>query len=163
MATVLASRGITNGDWAGIIAAIVLVVIPALAYASGRVRPLKLKARSQTLPLAEGEPGKEMTVVTVTARSRTRDTQTISKMALANWPPITQRLLHPRWRSSAEGFEITRFDSTSLPEGGLELPGKDAKRITGQTTTKYPPYRSTRLMLEGIRKRPWFVRIARSG
>jgi len=158
----LAWEGITNGDWAGIIAAILLVVIPTIAYASGRVRPLKVKARSKTLPLADGEHGKEMTVVTVTVRSRTRDTQTISSMALANWPPITQRLLHPRWRSSAEGFEITRFDSSSLPEGGLELPGKDAKRITGQTT-KYPPYPSTRLMLEGVRKRPWFVRIARSG
>ena len=162
-AAALSWEGLTNGDWAEIIVAVLLVAVPALAYQSGRLQPLKIEARSRTLPReGGGSTSEDITVVTVTVRSRTKDIQTIRSIWLVEWPPISERFMHPRWRARAEGFRETQFDSTSLPVGGLEVPGKDTKEIKGTTARTYPPYASTRLLLEGIRQRPWFVRIQSS-
>jgi hypothetical protein len=148
--------GISRDTWAQIIGGAALAVISALVYQSGRLRPLAVRAKAKTLKHTNGGL---MTEVRIDVKSRTRDTQTISRVALAEWPALRHRVRHPRWRTSEEGFPVTQFDWTSLPADGLEVPGKDAKKIRG-TIAVYPPYPSTRALVKsGVRKRPVLKRI----
>jgi hypothetical protein len=143
--------GISADAWGGIIVAVAVAAIPTLLYRLGRIRPLVVSVTASTMPHSDGG---DMTVVTITLRSRTRDTQTIRRIALAEWPNWSRRLRHPRWRTSKEGFNIKPFDYTSLNDGPLQLSTGNIEEITGETR-EYPPYNAaTRILVQGIRERP---------
>ena len=150
--------GVSTDAWAGIIVAVGVVVVPALLYRSGRLRPLSVRATEETLPHASGG---SMTVVTVLVTSRIRDPQNLREAVLAEWPPLKRRLLNPRWRTKPPYPNVRRFDFVSLPAAGLSLGPKDTDKITGQIR-KYPPFASTRVLIQGIRKRPFLARIKKS-
>jgi hypothetical protein len=152
--------GIGTDAWAGIIGGAIVTVavagVSALLYRLGRLRPLNVTASARTGKTVEGQ---SLTVVTIELQSRTKDTQTIRRVALAQWPSWRHRLRHPRWRTSEEGFDIKPFNSIDPPHGKLELSGKNKNEISG-TTAHYPPYGdATRVLVQGIRKRPILKRI----
>jgi hypothetical protein len=149
--------GLDAGAIAGIIVAVVLAAVPALLYALGTLRPLAVRATARTLP---HEGGGRMTEVVVVIRSRTRNTQTVSEVALARWPPYWDRVVHPRWRTK-HPFDVQPFDWKSLTteeQRRLEVPGHDQRKLSGQISS-YPPFSSTRVMVKGPRKRPLIKRI----
>jgi hypothetical protein len=141
----------------GIIVSIVLVAIPGALYAVGTLRPLAVRATARTLPHKRGG---HVTEVVAVVRSRTRNTQTITEVALAKWPRFWERLLHPRWRTKRP-FDVQPFDWKSLTteeQNRLEVPGHDERRVSGQISV-YPPFQSTRIIVKGPRKRPLIKKI----
>jgi hypothetical protein len=152
--------GISTDAWAGIIGGAIVTVAAAgvstLLYRLGRLRPLKVTASARTRKTDEGG---SLTLVTIELQSRTKDTQTVRRVALAQWPSWRRRWRHPRWRTSQEGIAIEQFDSIDPPDGKLALEGKDNEEISGWTA-HYPPYGdATRVLVQGIRKRPILKRI----
>jgi hypothetical protein len=135
------------------IATFAVVVTGGLLYGLGSVRPLKIQAKSRT---DLHEEGYQITVVTTTVKSRTRNNRTINDYYMISDPGPAQRLR--LWQTETDA---TPFSGSSLNNAGCSLEAHDILTLRGELNAAGLPYGNKTLVVVTVGNRPYAAKIRR--
>jgi hypothetical protein len=143
-------------SWIVAIVAFALVILQLILYWFGRQAPLHIRARGYD---TRTEEGKQILLLNVEFRSRTRDTQTVRELVLFDPPNSLSRALRPRWYEKEIPVTPVTLPSP-LPRPVIVIDGHDTAEVrVAFNRGGLAPGSPTRLKVRASRRRPHVARI----